>query len=81
MKRGEPTCAVGYVRVSTDEQVQGFSLEGQAERIRSYSESQDYLLERIYRDDGLAKGLDAQVCGDHDLRGQSGPPGRHARAR
>ena len=34
MKQGEPTRAVGYVRVSTDEQVQGFSLEGQVERIQ-----------------------------------------------
>ncbi len=54
MKQIEPTRAVGYVRVSTDEQVQGFSLEGQAERIRSYAESQDYSLECIYRDDGYS---------------------------
>jgi site-specific DNA recombinase len=46
--------AVGYVRVSTDEQVQGFSLEGLAERIRSYAESQDYSLESMYRDDGYS---------------------------
>jgi site-specific DNA recombinase len=46
--------AVGYARVSTDEQVQGFSLEGQEERIRSYADSQDYSLERIYRDDGYS---------------------------
>lgn len=54
MKKGEPIRAVGYVRVSTDEQVQGFSLEGQAGRIRSYAESQDYSLECIYRDDGYS---------------------------
>lgn len=41
MKQGEPRRAIGYVRVSTDEQVEGFSLEGQAERIQSYTESQD----------------------------------------
>ncbi|MGH7564178.1 MAG: recombinase family protein [Gemmatimonadota bacterium] len=40
-KTQSPVRAVGYVRVSTEEQVQGFSLEGQAEQIRSYAESQD----------------------------------------
>jgi hypothetical protein len=57
--------AVGYVRVSTDEQVQGFSLEGQTERIQSYAESQDYSLERIYRDDGYsAKDLNRPESSD-----------------
>lgn len=32
-KTQSPVRAVGYVKVSTDEQVQGFSMEGQAERI------------------------------------------------
>ena len=51
--------AVGYVRVSTDEQAEGFSLDAQEDRIRAYAESQDFRLLKIYRDDGYsAKNLD-----------------------
>jgi site-specific DNA recombinase len=46
--------AIGYVRVSTDEQVQGFSLDAQAERIRTYALSQDCSLVHIHRDDGYS---------------------------
>lgn len=46
--------AVGYVRVSTEEQVQGFSLDAQVDRIKAYALSQDYALIEIHRDDGYS---------------------------
>ncbi|MBI5400196.1 recombinase family protein [Candidatus Saganbacteria bacterium] len=46
--------AVGYIRVSSEEQVEGFSLNAQEERIRAYAKSQDYHLLEIYRDDGYS---------------------------
>ncbi len=45
---------VGYLRVSTDEQVEGFSLGFQEERINAYAKSQDYLLLEIYQDNGYS---------------------------
>ncbi|MNR93446.1 DNA-invertase hin [compost metagenome] len=47
--------AVLYIRVSTDEQVEeGFSIEGQKNRLRSYCESQDWDIVRVYIDDGYS---------------------------
>jgi site-specific DNA recombinase len=47
--------AVGYVRVSTEEQTQhGYSLEAQTEAIKKYCEIQGWELLRIYRDDGYS---------------------------
>ncbi|MHA1331607.1 MAG: recombinase family protein, partial [Candidatus Hodarchaeales archaeon] len=46
--------AVGYIRVSTDEQVSGFSLDAQEERIKAYAKSQDYVLVDTYKDDGYS---------------------------
>jgi len=47
--------AVGYVRVSTEEQTQhGYSLEAQAQAIKKYCELQEWELVRIYRDDGYS---------------------------
>lgn len=47
------TKAVGYIRVSTEEQTQhGYSLEAQAQAIKKYCELQGWELVRIYRDDG-----------------------------
>lgn len=50
----QPLHAAGYVRGSTEEQVQGFSLDAQAERIKAYALSQDYSLVHIHRDDGYS---------------------------
>ena len=52
--------AVGYVRVSTDQQAQeGVSLEAQKVRIRAHCTSQDIELVEIVCDDGYsAKSLD-----------------------
>ena len=52
--------AVGYIRVSTDEQAkEGFSLDAQESRIRSYCEAKGWNLARVYRDEGISgKNLD-----------------------
>jgi len=54
------TKAVGYIRVSTQDQVQeGLSLDVQEVRIRAYCEARGWDLLRIYRDEGVsAKSLD-----------------------
>jgi len=47
--------AVGYVRVSTEEQSQaGVSLDAQTERIRDYCRFNGYELRAIYRDEGVS---------------------------
>ena len=52
--------AVGYIRVSTQEQAQeGMSLEAQEERIRAYCTAKGWDLLRVYEDAGLSgKNLD-----------------------
>ena len=52
--------AVGYIRVSTQEQAQeGFSLDVQEARIVAYCEAKDWQLLRVYRDEGVSgKNLD-----------------------
>lgn len=45
---------VGYIRVSTDEQVEGFSLDAQEEKIKAYAKSQDYTLIEVYRDNSYS---------------------------
>ena len=44
--------AVGYVRVSTEEQTHGTSLESQEERIRAYALATGRELHTIYKDEG-----------------------------
>jgi len=47
--------AVGYVRVSTDEQVtEGQSLDNQTARIRAYAESQGWNLAEVYTEEGVS---------------------------
>lgn len=47
--------AVGYVRVSTEDQArEGYSLEAQERSIRAYCEAKGWSLGRIYRDEGLS---------------------------
>ena len=46
---------IGYVRVSTEEQVrEGVSLEAQEEKIKAYCIVKDWELESIYRDEGIS---------------------------
>lgn len=48
-------CAFGYVRVSTDEQVQeGVSLKLQEESIRAYAKIHNYEVVEIIRDEGIS---------------------------
>ena len=47
--------AIGYVRVSTDEQTrEGVSLDAQESRIRAYAEAKDLDLVDVIRDEGLS---------------------------
>ncbi|WP_438447451.1 recombinase family protein [Gorillibacterium sp. sgz5001074] len=44
-----------YIRVSTDEQAEeGFSIEGQKNRLRSFCDSQDWMISKVYIDDGYS---------------------------
>jgi site-specific DNA recombinase len=54
--------AVGYLRVSTEEQVSGVSLEAQEAKIRAWCVANDAELVAVYRDEGLSgyKGRDAR---------------------
>ncbi len=50
-----PVNAVGYIRVSTDEQAaEGQSLDNQEARIRAYAESQGWEVVEIYREEGYS---------------------------
>ena len=55
--------AVGYVRVSTSEQVDGFGLEVQRAAIKRYTTENDLRLVRTFSDEGLSgsNGLDTRV--------------------
>jgi len=47
--------AVGYVRVSTDEQVdEGFSLAAQRKQVTAYCEARDWSLGLVYADEGIS---------------------------
>lgn len=47
--------AVGYVRVSTEDQArEGYSVAGQEDAIRSYCKAKGWKLVRVYRDEGLS---------------------------
>jgi len=47
--------AVGYIRVSTDEQArEGLSLDAQEEKIRAYCTAKGWRLVRVYRDEGFS---------------------------
>lgn len=45
-----PVRCVGYLRVSTEEQKEGFSLKMQKEKLQAFATSQDYLLLKLYED-------------------------------
>lgn len=70
--------AVGYIRVSTEDQVSGHSLLNQEERIRAYCSYKNYQLTQIIRDEGISGGknreregfnllLDLMECGDFHI--------------
>ena len=51
--------AVGYRRVSMREQVDGFSLDAQANNIRQYAESQGWKFVELYTDAGISAKKDS----------------------
>lgn len=54
-KEQETMRAVGYIRVSTEEQVrEGISLDNQEARIKAYCESQDWELVKVFSDEGFS---------------------------
>lgn len=62
--------AVGYIRVSSEEQTEGWSLEGQERQIREFAAQQDYTIVHIYRDDSTGSdekrpGLDQMLMDAH----------------
>lgn len=48
--------AVGYIRISSDSQMENTSIEEQENRIRMYCELQGYELVRVYKDEGKSGG-------------------------
>ena len=52
------TRIVGYVRVSTEEQVDGHSLDAQRREIERYAERQGLVLVNIYADEGVSAHTD-----------------------
>ena len=54
-KRGT---AVGYIRVSTEDQTQGYSLDAQRAGIQEYCERNGYQLVRFYSDEGVSAHTD-----------------------
>ena len=55
---GSRGTAVGYIRVSTEDQTQGYSLDAQRNQIRRYCEDNRYKLTRIYSDEGVSAHTD-----------------------
>jgi hypothetical protein len=62
--------AIGYVRVSTEEQTNGVSLEAQEAKIRAWCTLHDAELVAIYRDEGISgyKGRDSRPGLDTALK-------------
>lgn len=51
---GSEGTAVGYIRVSTEDQAQGYSLDAQRAVIEGYCERNGYSLDRVYADEGVS---------------------------
>jgi len=52
----EKICVFGYVRVSTDNQLENYSIEEQTERIKAYCLAKGWVLLHIYTDGGYSGG-------------------------
>ena len=49
--------AVGYIRVSTEEQArEGVSIDNQIERIKAYCQYKGYVLQKVIKDEGISGG-------------------------
>ncbi len=63
-EEGRKLKAVGYVRVSTEDQArEGYSVAAQEEAIRSYCKAKGWTLLRVYRDEGLSAYKDVRRPG------------------
>ncbi len=51
-----PFSVCGYVRVSTENQLENYSIEEQSQRIRSYCQAKGWVLQKIYTDGGYSGG-------------------------
>ena len=56
--RATPTRAAAYIRVSSEEQVEGYSLDAQTRAISLYAELHGLEIVRTYRDEGLSARTD-----------------------
>ncbi|GAJ09827.1 unnamed protein product, partial [marine sediment metagenome] len=72
MNKAKIDNVAGYIRISTDEEHQPYSLSAQEDRIREYVRSrgkEGYRISKIYRDQRSAASLDRpslQVCEEPD---------------
>jgi len=55
-KNAAPLTVCGYVRVSTENQLENYSIEEQSQRIRSYCQAKGWILQKIYTDGGYSGG-------------------------
>ena len=55
-KASAPLTVCGYVRVSTEKQLENYSIEEQSQRIRSYCQAKGWVLQKIYTDGGYSGG-------------------------
>lgn len=70
------TLAAGYVRVSTEEQTEGWSLEGQEAQIREYAQRNGYQIVKLYVDDSTGSkdkrpGLEQMLIDAHNGKFQA----------
>jgi len=68
LNEGENLRAVGYVRVSTEDQArEGYSVSAQERSIRDYCRAKGWKLVRVYRDEGLSAYRDVKRPGYEGL--------------
>lgn len=48
---------IGYTRVSTDNQTEGYGLQVQEDRIKAYAKDQGHSLEGVFREEGVSGSL------------------------
>ena len=52
----ENMIVVGYVRVSTEHQLDNYSIDEQTERLKAYCRAKGWILAKIYTDGGFSGG-------------------------
>ncbi len=56
MSVSQPTIVDLYVRVSTDNQLENYSIEEQIERLQAFCQAKDWTIHKIYTDGGYSGG-------------------------